>query len=186
MRFINELFPTPISPKTMKFCGGFKTLWTDPVFPDFDFIPLALDYQHTKLKTEYRCKNLTPATASTSISDGETNFWESSKPAPADESPNSSLQVMSYQPSSPDWPRGDVTDAEYSSGEGDTSRWRWTGFSPAYKSRKRHLEVEEEANSPEDSPRKKFKETPPSPLDNAMDQDHDSDEEYEVENALLL
>ncbi|KAG2346147.1 hypothetical protein BDR05DRAFT_66524 [Suillus weaverae] len=134
------------------------------------------------IDTEHQ--NLTPAIASTSVSDGETNFWESSKPAPADESPNSSLQVISYQPSSPDWSRGDVTDAEYSSGEGDTSQ-RWTGFSPAYKSRKRYLEVEE-ANSPEDSPRKKFKETPPSPLDNAMDQDHDSDEEYEVEKSLTL
>jgi hypothetical protein len=76
-----------------------------------------------------------------------------------------------------------------------------------YKSRKRPLEVEEEeTNSPEDSPRKKFKETSQSPLkdiklcpvpmrcfyppeekqDNAIDQDHDSDEEYEVEKSLTL
>ncbi|KAG1779121.1 hypothetical protein EV702DRAFT_1090374 [Suillus placidus] len=143
-----------------------------------------------------------------SVSDGETNFWESSKPPPADESPNSSLQGISlpYQPISPDWRCGDVTDDPYSSDEDDTSR-KWTDSSPAaYKSRKRRLEVEEETNDPEDSPRKKFKETPPSPLkdvklfplptrcfyppenkqDNAIDPDHDSDEEYEVENSLTL
>ncbi|KAG1782245.1 hypothetical protein EV702DRAFT_1071042 [Suillus placidus] len=140
-----------------------------------------------------------------SVSDGEANSWESSEPPSADESPNSSPQGISHQPSSPDWRRGDVTDDEYSSGEDDTSR-KWTDVSPAYKSRKRHLEVEEETNSPEDSPRKKFKETPPSPLkdvklfplptrcfyppenkqDNAIDQDNDSDEEYEVENSLTL
>ncbi|KAG1764897.1 hypothetical protein EV702DRAFT_1153258 [Suillus placidus] len=154
------------------------------------------------INTEHQ--NLTAATASTSVSDGETNFWESSKHSPADESPNSSLQVISYQPSSPDWRRGDTTDIEYFSGEDDTSR-RWAGFSAAYKSCKRHLEVDEEANSPEASPRKKIKETPPSPLedvklfplptrcfypaenkqDNAMDQDNDSDEEYEVEKLTL-
>jgi hypothetical protein len=75
-----------------------------------------------------------------------------------------------------------------------------------YKSRKRPLEVEEEeTNNPEDSPRKKFKETPQSPKDNklfpfpmrcfyppekrqdnAIDQDHDSEEEYEVEKSLTL
>jgi hypothetical protein len=77
-----------------------------------------------------------------------------------------------------------------------------------YKSRKRPLEVEEEeeTNNPEDSPRKKFKETPQSPpidnkyfpfpmrcfyppekkQDNAIDQDNDSEEEYEVEKSLTL
>jgi hypothetical protein len=77
-----------------------------------------------------------------------------------------------------------------------------------YKSRKRPLEVEEkeETNNPEDSPRKKLKETPQSPpkdnkmfpfpmrcfyppekkQDNAMDQDNDSEEEYEVEKSLTL
>jgi hypothetical protein len=77
-----------------------------------------------------------------------------------------------------------------------------------YKSRKRPLEVEEEeeTKNPEDSPRKKFKETPQSPpkennvfpfpmrcfyppekkQDNAIDQDNDSEEEYEVEKSLTL
>lgn len=86
-------------------------------------------------------------------------------------------------------------------------------MSPGHKSRKRHLEVEEdeETNSPEESPRKRFKETPPPlpegvrsfPLpsrcfypppgpdnkrDNAIDQDHDDDpdEEQEVEKSLTL
>ncbi|KAG2337253.1 hypothetical protein BDR05DRAFT_1063365 [Suillus weaverae] len=142
-----------------------------------------------------------------SVSDDETNFWESSNPPPVDESPNSSLQGISlpYQPISPDWRCGDVTDDPYSSDEDDTSR-KWIDSSPTYRSRKRRLEVEEETNDPEDSPRKKFKETPPSPLkdvklfplptrcfyppenkqDNAIDQDHDSDEEHEVENSRTL
>ncbi|KAG2346146.1 hypothetical protein BDR05DRAFT_997678 [Suillus weaverae] len=165
------------------------------------------------------------------VRDDGTTFWESSYPLladespnssyplpadesphsfyplPADESPNSSLQGISlpYQPFSPDWRCGDVTDDPYSSGEDDASR-KWIDSSPTYRSRKRRLEVEEETNDPEDSPRKKFKETPPSPLkdvklfplptrcfyppenkqDNAIDQDHDADEEHEVENSRAL
>lgn len=140
------------------------------------------------------------------FSDGEANSWESSESPPVDKNPSSSSQGISHQPSSPNWRRGDVTDDEYSSGEDDTFR-KWTDLSPAHKSRKRLLEIEEEeTNSPQDSPRKKFKETPPSPLqdvelfslptrcfyppennkDNTIDQDHDSDDEYEVENSLTL
>jgi hypothetical protein len=77
-----------------------------------------------------------------------------------------------------------------------------------YKSRKRPLEVEEEeeTNNPEGSPRKKFKETPQSPpkdnkylpfpkrcfyppekkQDNAIYQDSDSEEEYEVQTCITL
>ncbi|KAG1824702.1 uncharacterized protein BJ212DRAFT_1475995 [Suillus subaureus] len=141
-----------------------------------------------------------------SVSDGEANSRESSKPQPADESPSSSSQGISHQISSPNWRRGDVTDDEYSSGEDNTSR-KWTDLSPGHMCRKRNLEVEEEeANGPEDSPRKKFKESHPSTLedvklfplptrcfyppennkDNTIDQDHDSDDEYEVENSLTL
>ncbi|KAG2048617.1 hypothetical protein BDR06DRAFT_999549 [Suillus hirtellus] len=140
------------------------------------------------------------------FSDGKAHVWENSAPLPVDESPNSSPRGISHQPCSPDWRRGDVSDDEYSSGEDDTSR-KWTALTPANKIRKRQLQVEEEeTNNPEDSPRKKFKEIPPSPLKvakifpvptrcfyppenkqvNAIDQDHDTDEEYEVENSLTL
>ncbi|KAG2105427.1 hypothetical protein BD769DRAFT_1676058 [Suillus cothurnatus] len=140
------------------------------------------------------------------FSDGEANFWESPAPPPKNESLHSSPQGISHQPKSPNWRRGDITDDEYSSGEDDTSR-NWTDLSPAYKSRKRHLEVEEEeTNGSGDSPRKKLKETHPSPpedvklfplparcfyppepnKDNTIDEDHNSDEEYEVENSLTL
>ncbi|KAG2353026.1 hypothetical protein BDR07DRAFT_1383631 [Suillus spraguei] len=131
---------------------------------------------------------------------------ESSELPPADESPHSSPQVIGYQLNRPDWCQGDITDDEYSSGEEETSR-KWTDLSPAHKSHKRHLEFKEdkENNSPEDSPRKKYKETPPLPLkdvklfsiptrcffppeDQPVDQEQhdDSDEENEVENSLTL
>ncbi|KAG2155352.1 uncharacterized protein EDB93DRAFT_102462 [Suillus bovinus] len=140
-----------------------------------------------------------------SFSASEANPWESSEPLPADEGLTSSPEGISRQLSSPNWGRGDVTDDEYSSGEDNTSR-KWTALTPAHKSCKRQLRVEEDETNSQDSPRKKFKETPASPPEvvkkfpvptrcfyppenkpvNTVEQDHDTDEEYEVENSLTL
>ncbi|KAG2074935.1 hypothetical protein BDR04DRAFT_1092586 [Suillus decipiens] len=144
-----------------------------------------------------------------SFNEGKANFWESSELPPADESPHSFPKMIWHQLNRPDWRRGDITDDEYSSGEDETSR-KWTDLSPAHKCGKRHLEFEEDEknDSPENSPRKKFKETSSSPLKGVklfpiptrsfyppektqatpIDQEHhdNSDEENEVENSLAL
>lgn len=89
-------------------------------------------------------------------------FRESFEPQLADESPDSSPQGISHQQICLDWRRGDVI--ELSHFLLNVILRKWTDLSPVYKSRKRPLEVEEEeTKNAEDSPRKKFKETPQSP-----------------------
>ncbi|KAG1744967.1 uncharacterized protein EDB91DRAFT_1271338 [Suillus paluster] len=134
--------------------------------------------------------------------DGQSREWSESSPA----------NVRREAPNSPDWPLSYMRSShhEYSGSDDDAKS---PGTSPVNGSRKRRLENEdEEASSPDDSPRKKFKGAvthlnPASPQrsegggvlevvapayvwapkDDVIDPEPNSDEEeYEVENSLTL